>query len=298
LYREIPVLSFREKVISKDIRKYVFLKTCPNYNIHIGMIFFRVIKYLKYMLLSENGRGHGIHSPFVFDLVSRVFRNKIDSGVVSSIEKIRKKLLSDQRSIHVTDFGAGSVKLKTKFRKVNEIVRFSSVTVKYGKLLSNMAAEFGEPYIIEMGTSFGISTLYLTATCSGLKVKTIEGSSSVSEIAIENFKDTGRKNIEVITGSFDVVLPEILKRNSMPGLVFIDGNHRKEPVMKYFTEIAEYSGSRTVIIIDDINYSEEMEEAWNEIKQFEKVSVTVDIFRMGMVFFREGISHKNYIIRY
>ncbi len=84
-----------------------------------------------------------------------------------------------------------------------------------------------------------------------------------------------------------------------PGLVFIDGNHRKEPVLKYFNQIAEISDNKTVIIIDDIYYSKEMEEAWNEIKQLhEKVSVTIDIFRMGIVFFREGINHNNYIIRY
>lgn len=262
------------------------------------MISPRAIKYLKYILLSRHRKGHGIHSPFVFDIVSRIFRNKIDPEVVSYIEEVRKRMISDRRIIPVNDLGAGSEKMKSKFRKVSDIAKYSSVSGKYGVLLSNLATEFGAPLIVELGTSLGISTMYLASTCTGTEVKTIEGSPSVSEIATENFKDSGNKNIEVLTGSFDAVLPVILKSTIKPGLVFIDGNHRKEPVMNYFTQIAEISGSKTVIIIDDIYYSEEMEDAWKQIKRFDKVTVTIDIFRMGIVFFREGISHNDYIIRY
>jgi predicted O-methyltransferase YrrM len=262
------------------------------------MIFFRATRFLRYLLLSRHRNGHGIHSPFVFDIVSRIFRNKTDSAVVCNIEKTRKRLISDQRSIIVNDMGAGSEKLKTNLRKVSDIARYSSVSRKYGILLSNMAAEFGEPQIVELGTSLGISTMYLASTCCGTVVKTIEGSSTISEIATENFKEARIKNIEVLTGSFDEILPVILSSNIKTGLVFIDGNHRKKPVLSYFTQIAENPGSKTVVIIDDIYYSEEMEAAWDEIKRFENVSVTIDIFRMGIVFFREGMAHKDYIIRY
>jgi predicted O-methyltransferase YrrM len=262
------------------------------------MIFFRAIKYLKYILLSRHRNGHGIHSPFVFDLVSRIFRNKIDPDIVCSIEKVRKRMISDRSSIIVCDLGSCSEILKTNLRKVSDIARKSLVPRKYGLLLSNMAAEFGEPLIIEFGTSLGISTIYMAAACRGALVYTMEGSPSISGIAIDNFKKEGIENIEVYTGSFDEGLPQILSRNIKPGVVFIDGNHRKEPVIEYFSKISEISDSNTVIILDDINYSREMSEAWNKIKQFEKVSLTVDIYRMGIVFFREGINHNDYVIRY
>lgn len=262
------------------------------------MIFFRATKYLKYILLSRHRKGHGIHSPFVFDLISRIFRNKIDPDIVFTIEMIRKKMISDQRSIIVNDLGSGSEKLKTNVRKVSQIARYAPVPGKYGILLSNMAAEFGAPLIIEFGTSLGISTMYMASPCPHVKVKTIEGCPAISEIAEENINEAGIRNVEVITGSFDEVLPVIFNKKNKPGLVFIDGNHRKEPVIRYFTHIAKISDSKTVIIIDDINYSKEMEEAWEEIKRFDNVSVTVDIFRMGIVFFREGIARNDYIIRY
>ena len=262
------------------------------------MIFFRAIKYLKYILLSRHRKGHGIHSPFVFDLVSRVFRNKIDPDIVCNIEKVRKRLKLDYRSIIVKDLGSGSEFLKTNLRKVSEIARYSPVPKKYGVLLSNMADEFGKPLIVEFGTSFGISTMYMAFSCTGAIVNTVEGCPAISEIAIENFSEAGLNNINVFTGSFDEVLPVVINSKNKPGLVFLDGNHRKEPMINYFNKIAELSDNKTVIIIDDIYYSREMEEAWNEIKRNEKVSLTIDIFRMGIVFFREGINHKNYIIRY
>jgi len=253
---------------------------------------------LKYILYSGHKWGHGIHSPFVFNLVSHVFRNNIDPGIVCNIENIRKRLISDSRSIIVKDLGSGAKSQITNLKKVSDMVRNAAVPMKYGILLSNMAIEFGKPLIIEFGTSFGISTMYLAGSCPGTMVYTIEGCPATAEIALRNFNDTGLNNIKIFTGSFDDILPGIANSQNKPGLVFIDGNHRKDPVVNYFNKMAEISDSNTVIIIDDINHSKEMAEAWSEIKRYENVSFTVDIFRMGIVFFRKGMNHNDYIIRY
>jgi hypothetical protein len=245
------------------------------------MIFFRAVKYLRYIFLARYSKGHGMHSPFIFDLVSRILWNKTDNDVVCSIEKVRKKLISDHRLIKISDLGSAKYRKTTNNRKVSEIARYSPVPSKYGQLLSNLAAEFGKPMILELGTSFGISTMYLASGSPETVIYTIEGSAEISEIASRNFTDTGMKNIKTLTGSFDEMLP-----------VVFGG------VLRYFDKIAEVSDTNTVIVIDDIYYSREMEEAWNEIKIDEKVSVTVDIFRMGIVFFRRGMSHQNYIVRH
>ena len=262
------------------------------------MIFFRSVKYLKYFLLSSHRRGHGIHSPFVFDLVSRVFRNKTDRNIVLKVEQIRKKMLSDGRTILVHDLGSCSELSKECLRRVSGIAKKSSVTRKYCRFLSGMAAEFGNPLIIELGTSLGISTMYMAASCKETPLVTIEGCPATAAIANENFLEAGIENIKIIEGPFDEVLPGVLASGVKPGLVFIDGNHRKEPVIKYFNQIAEIADNRTAVIIDDISYSREMTEAWNEIKLHQKVSVSIDIGRMGILFFKEGINHNDYIIRY
>lgn len=255
-------------------------------------------KYLRYILFSCHRKGHGIHSPFVFDLVSRVMRNKTDRDIVLMIENIRKKNLTDRRIIEVNDLGAGSLKMKNKMRMVSDISSCSSVPAKYGRLLAAMAAEYGKPDILELGTSLGISTLYMSSACPQSNVYTIEGCTATAGIASENFKNAGKGNVKLIIGSFDDKLPEIYDEKVKPGLVFVDGNHRKEPVIRYFNQIAEKSDSDTVVIIDDIHLTDEMEEAWSMIRQHEKVTLTIDIFRMGLVFFRKGISRCSYVIKY
>jgi predicted O-methyltransferase YrrM len=259
---------------------------------------FTALRYLKYLIFSRHRNGYGIHSPFVFNLVSDIFRNKTGPDIVCSIEKLRKRLLTDSRSIIVNDLGVGSKKMKSSLRKVSEIARYSAVPVKYGILLSNMANAFGKPVILEFGTSLGISTMYMAALCPESNVITMEGCTATSGIASDNFKEAGLKNIRVINGSFDDILPEIRNEKICPGLVFIDGNHSKEPVISYFDRVADMSDSNSVVIIDDINSSREMAEAWREIKNHKDVTLSVDIFRMGMVFFREGVTHFDYVVRY
>jgi len=140
--------------------------------------------------------------------------------------------------------------------------------------------------------------MYMAASCRDILVTTIEGSVTIADIARQNFTEAGLHNINVINGSFDDVISEFAEADVSPGLIFIDGNHHKEPVIKYFNSLAQLSDSKTVIIIDDINYSKEMAEAWNEIKLHERVTISIDICRMGICFFREGINHNDYIIRY
>jgi predicted O-methyltransferase YrrM len=262
------------------------------------MILFRATRYLRYILLSRHRKGHGIHSPFVFNLVSRIFRNKTDPDIVCNIEKVRKRLITDHRSIIVKDPGSGSEINKTIYRKVSDIARYSPLPVKYGVLLSNLSAEFGNQLIVEFGTTFGINTMYIAASCPDAVVYSIENCNTTAEIASFNFNEAGLDNIKLITGSIDKILPDITNSGINPGLVFINGNHKKEPVLNNFNLVAEISDNKTVIIIDNIYRSREMEEAWTEIKHHKKVSLTVDIFRLGIVFFREGINHNDYIIRY
>jgi predicted O-methyltransferase YrrM len=259
---------------------------------------FTAIKYLTYHAFSRHRNGYGLHSPFVFGLVTQTFRNKIESGIVNNIETVRKKLLTDKRFIEVDDLGTGSARLRSSERRISDIVKYSSVPRKYGIFLSRMAKSFGEPLILEFGTSLGISTMYLAASCPGVPLYTLEGCIETSALAMENFKKAGLNNIRLLTGSFDSLLPVLKDQGISPGLVFIDGDHRKDSLLRYFKFTSEISGDNTVVIIDDIYSGREISEAWELIKDHPKVTVTVDIFRMGLVFFREGVAKANYKVRY
>lgn len=262
------------------------------------MNIYSTTKYLEYRLFSTHRKGYGIHSPFVFHLVSEVFRNKTGSDIVLNIESIRKNMLSDFRMIEVKDFGAGSTRFKGNLRKVSDIARYSAVPKKYGILLSSMANEFGQRGIIELGTSLGISTMYLASGCKEAAVYTIEGCSKTAAVAKEYFHRSSTGNIEMFIGSFDEMVPVIAEKNFTPGLIYIDGDHRGGALKKNFEALARISDNNTVMMIDDINHSAEMSESWKWIKNHPRVTLTVDIYRMGLVFFRRGITRSDYVIRY
>ncbi|MBP8960525.1 MAG: class I SAM-dependent methyltransferase [Bacteroidales bacterium] len=256
----------------------------------------KIINYHKYKILSSHKRGFGLHSPFVYNLVTKIFRNKFNPEIVCKIEKIRVKMLTCKDTVEVKDYGTG--RNVDGLRKISDIARKSSVPVKYGKLLASLASEFGRKDIIELGTSLGISTLYLSFGSPSSIIHTAEGCPSLSALAEANFMETGRSNIRQYNMKFDDFLLEMKKAKICPGLVFIDGDHRKESLLRYFDIISEICDEKSLVVIDDIHISEEMYEAWEKIKQSGKVSITIDIYRMGLVFFRRGIARYDYIIRY
>ena len=220
--------------------------------------------------------------------------------IVLSIEETRKAMKADRRTIKVNDLGAGSssATLKGDWRKVSDVARHSSIPPKYGKLLFNLAAEFGGKYIVELGTSLGISTLYLAAGSPHSEVHTIEGCSNTLSVATENFKKLGFTNIREYSNSFDDGLKKIESDIPSAGLVFIDGDHRREALNKYLDSVIKIVGDKGVVVIDDIHVNREMTRAWKDILQDDRVTTSIDIYRMGIIFFRKGLTRSNYVIRY
>lgn len=254
-----------------------------------------LFSYLKYILTSKT--AHGIHSPFVFELYNEVINKKNRYYAFDKIEQLRQKLLISQKEIEVKDLGTG----KSGKRTIREIAERSAKNSKYGELLFRIGNYFKPDSVLELGTSLGIGTSYLASANLKTKVLTIEGCPSIASEAEKNFGLLELKNIEIIVGDFNSVLPVVLSGIRHPAsgtLVFFDGNHRKEPTLKYFNQCLELATNDSVFVFDDIHWSNEMEEAWKEIKQHPKVSVTMDLFFLGLVFFRKEQVKEHFVIRY
>jgi predicted O-methyltransferase YrrM len=255
-----------------------------------------VAKYLKYNSLKSN--AHGIHSPFVFDLYNHTIKNKTNYYAYSLIEGIRESLLKDKRSIHVKDLGAGSGSGLGSQRTVKQIASTSVKNTRYSQLLFRIADHFQPKTILEIGTSLGISTMYLAIARSKSQVITIEGSPEIRQIALDNFKNAQLSNIRSIEGNFDLVLPEILSETEALDLVFFDGNHRKAPTLEYFELCLTKATNESVFIFDDIYWSREMSEAWDSIKAHPRVTVTIDLFQMGIIFFRKEQAKQHFVLAF
>ncbi|MFO7575658.1 MAG: class I SAM-dependent methyltransferase [Bacteroidales bacterium] len=243
-----------------------------------------------------NTFGYGVHSPFFFDLINNLQRNKSKIPLVynNAAETRRRELLRDRSKIWVDDYGTG----RSCYRRVCDIASGSSVSPRYGVLLGYFAARAGEGPIIELGTSLGTGTLYLAEANRQSVVVTVEGSESLAQMASSGFRKAGFDNIEMITGDFDNHIGAILKRYPSPGLVFIDGNHRGEALLRYFDSFAAAASRHTVIIADDIDYSGGMSDAWKELRKDKRVTASVDLGRMGLLFFRDESCRRGYRVWY
>lgn len=256
-------------------------------------------KFIYYYFNAKNGKGHGIHSPFVFHLVKNVLNDKKKYDCYKVIEPLRKQLLNDNTIITVEDFGAGSAVIPFKDRKVSAIAASSLKKKKFAQLLFRIAKYYHPKTIVELGTSFGITTSYLASASAGSKVFTLEGSKAIGEIAEANFKKLKIENIYFIRDSFERSFPEILSKIKSIDLLFVDGNHRRDATLKYFHESLKKSKPSSIFIFDDIHWSIEMEDAWEKIKSHSSVTLTIDLFFMGLVFFNPDFKVKqDFIIRY
>jgi predicted O-methyltransferase YrrM len=251
-------------------------------------------KYLHYYIASANGKGHGVHSPFVFDFITHVLRDRTIYDCYTVIEKLREQLLKDQRAIEVTDYGAGSAVIKGNTRLVRDIARSSLKNKKFARLLYRIVHYYQPQTLVELGTSFGITTSYLALGNPAAKVFTLEGSEQISEIAYDNFNKLGLNNIELVKGDFATSLPALLQRSGSIHLAFIDGNHQKDPTLHYFKLLSEKIIPSSILIFDDIHWSKEMEQAWKMIRDDPSVKMTIDLFFMGLVFFNTGFKAKQH----
>lgn len=256
-------------------------------------MFYQFKQYIKFILKSTN--QHGVHSPFVFNLITKCFYDKSNYEAYKHISNYKKELLKNSAKINVTDLGVGSQVTKSKERFISEIAKNAGTTYKRAKLLYRFTSYFKFEDILELGTSLGIATHAMSLGNSESEITTLEGCPNISKFTKANFKKQHVNNIHVITGNFNDSIEELTSNTY--DLIFFDGNHQKEATLNYFQTLLKTSNNNSIFIFDDIYWSEGMTEAWETIKQHPKVTVTIDTFFWGFVFFRKEQFKEHFIVR-
>jgi predicted O-methyltransferase YrrM len=251
-------------------------------------------KYLHYYLTASNGKGHGTHSPFIFNFITKVLNDKKNYPAYTIVEKLRSQLLTDSTVLTVEDMGAGSTVAGSGRRRVSSIAKHASKPKKWGQLLFRVVNYYRPDTILELGTSLGITTAYLAKANPAARVITMEGAKAVAEKAESHFRQLGIDNVEQVNGNFDDTLGEALHSLSSLDFVFIDGNHRREPTERYFQQLLPKTHNDTILVFDDIHWSGEMEKAWQTIRNQASVRCSVDLFFIGIVFFRQEFREKQH----
>ncbi len=249
--------------------------------------------YLKFLLRSTN--QHGVHSPFVFDLVTNCFYDKKQYPHYTTLKKHRSKLKADTSTLFITDFGAGSKVFKSNKRPVNAIAKNAGVSAKRQRLLFRLAQYFKPEAVLELGTSLGMGTMALALGAPFAKITTVEGCTATSAIAKRHLNDFGIKNSQLKTSTFEIFLQQTTAETF--DLVYIDGNHSKEATIYYFESLLKFATNDSLFIFDDIYWSPEMTKAWQEIIAHPKVTVSIDTFQWGFIFFRKEQPKEHFSIR-
>jgi predicted O-methyltransferase YrrM len=256
---------------------------------------FQIKSYLQFLWHSKN--EHAVHSPFVFSLITTCFYDFKPKTAYSVLKEYRNSLLQNKKNISVTDFGAGSKVFKSNRREIAKIAKTAGISSKRAELLFRITHYFQPESILEIGTSLGLATSALSLGNPKARITTLEGCPETAKIAQNQFSQFGLTNVNSVTTEFKNYLKNDQLSIINCQLIYFDGNHSKKATLEYFELLLPTITNETVWIFDDIHWSYDMQQAWEVIKKHPKVSVTIDTFQWGFVFFRYEQEKEHFIIR-
>lgn len=244
-----------------------------------------LIRFLRFFAAAQT--SYRLHSPFVYEFATEILDDQRTYYAFPLLERLRRKLLRDNTLLTITDHGAGSRITDKRQRSVRQLTQYSASTPFFCCVLFKTINKYQPLHVLELGTSVGLSSLYQAmALGKGGKLITLEGCPQIAKVAQRNFQDVGVRGAALRIGTFEATLQQALDDLERLDYVFIDGNHRKQPTIDYFSQCLQYAHEHSVFVFDDIHWSEEMEAAWQHVQQHPSVTLTIDLFSCGLVFFR------------
>lgn len=257
--------------------------------------FFQARAWLQYWLEAVN--EHSLHAPFVYDLYRQVIRPAAQP--LAPIEALRKQLCSNQERIAIHELGAGSSINTNKTRTVADIAQHSLTPARFSYLLYRLVQYTGAKNILELGTSLGLNTLYLAVAAPAGNIHSLEGCPQTAALAKRNFQKLQARHIHLHIGSIDDMLPPLLQQqlNSLD-LAYLDANHTETATLRYFEWLLPHLHQDAVVVVDDIHWSAGMQSAWQQLCQHPAVSLSLDLYEAGLLFFRPGIQKQHYVIEF
>lgn len=253
---------------------------------------YQLLKYVQWLWRSKN--KHAVHSPFVFDLMTKGRKTRIRPENRLLIKKHYKYLISQNLKIEVEDFGAGSRVFKSNERGVDRIAKIAGMHYKQQELMAKLTAYFKPKNILELGTSLGKATVAMSMGFPEAKITTVERCTNTLKEAEKGFAKFQLKNIEAVNALF----ADFLNEDSRSwDLVYLDGGHTKDFTLFTFEQLLPKIHNDSLLLLDDIYWSKEMTEAWEQIKAHPKVTVTIDSYEWGWVFFRKEQRKQHFTLR-
>ncbi len=250
--------------------------------------------YLRFCQTATN--RHGLHSPFVYNLATDCLYNRNKYPDYQKLKKYHKDLLNQSQKIQINDLGAGSQVFQSNTRRISQMAKVAGSSYADMKRLYRLVRYFKPRTILELGTSLGKSAFAMASADSQTQIISVEGDRALSQMAQRQLDKFQISNVQIRTQNFETFLLELNQSNQKFDMVFMDGNHRLEPSLKYFDLLQKHLHNDSVVLVDDIYWSEEMKQAWQQLKQHPQVRQSIDVFYFGILFFRQEQFEQDFII--
>ena len=237
-----------------------------------------------------------VHSPFVYSFIDEVIKNDHMHYAFEILESHRKNILQSKETVMFQEMGAGSKVLKNQnaTRQLSEIAKSALAPANQARILFHLVNKYHRKNVLEIGTSLGLSTLYMLSANSKMQMTTMEGNAEVLSKAIDAFNQFGFHCVKTVLGNFDDTLQNTLESGDKYDLVYVDGNHSYEATKRYWSQILPYCTPDAIIVFDDIHWSKGMYEAWEEIKNDQAVRARIEIYDLGFVFLDLKLAKNNF----
>jgi len=247
---------------------------------------FHLLKdYIKFLWTA--GNLHNLHSPFMYHLATKCLYDHHSYPEYQILKEYKKILVKDNKLINVQDYGAGSRVFKTQKRRIKDIAQIAGSSSADMKRLFRLVNYFQPKQVLELGTSLGKATLAMALANPKADIISVEGDKSLSEYTQKRLQEFQIKNVRIVNKEFNKFFGENNAVDVKWDLIYMDGNHRLAPTLQYFDWLQSHLHNDSVVIVDDIYWSDEMKQAWNTLKQHPKVQQSIDTFFFGLLFFRK-----------
>lgn len=289
-------LDIKEQVLWASAKASIPKSKNKSFLCSMGKMY-TAFQFLKHLRLAR--RWDAFHSPYLFDLFTACCDESKESPAFQKIEFRRRALLSSKEQILRLDYGAGSVsEQKNQVSPVAQIAKNALSRPFQCRFLFRLV-EFLKPRrTLEFGTSLGISTAYMSAGCSTSAIDTVEGDPEVAKIASVTFNQLGCKNITLYPSRFQDYIDRKLDQKEKIDLFFLDGHHTAKALLHYYNALKPRIHSNTIIVVDDIYWSKDMNGGWFELINYPEVTQSVDCFHFGLIFLNNDfIGKENHKIR-
>lgn len=231
----------------------------------LSTLFWRIGHTLGYYLLSRHRKGHGIHGPLAYKIISRF--------------------------IHAREPDTGEIRKKAKPWILEKKITIPS---KYGGLMCRLVRGLKPDLIIELGTGTGYSTLYLASTLPDVPFYTVDRSQQRLSRAKAMLKNLSKENVILLHGEFIEFLSRPLPAQTRDVFVFLDGDHHYETVLRYFEKIMEWEIRSLFLLMDDINWNREMYRVFRNMAKDSRIRLSMELNRMGLLILLPGLSKQHY----